>query len=515
MSRIRSAFERGPAFIPYLVTGDPDIKSSKRYVEALDRGGADVIELGLPFSEPIAEGPVIQRAIDRSLEAGMTPTRYFAFVDQLEVDAALVCMTYYNLLLNGSPRPAPAGFVERAAQVGIDGLIIPDLPVEESDDLAEACETYDLDLIQLVAPTTTADRRRRIESRTSGFVYVQARLGTTGERTDPDATLERSLGHVADWDVPAAVGFGIDSPSLAARVIEAGADGVVVGSALIEHLEAIDSATESDGAQSLDRKTRAFTEAIAGADSSLAPPVADILQSARDRTRPHERVEVASRSLRQALADTTNAGHVPVIAELKRTSPTTPTYHDVDAVDTAHRMVDAGATAISVLTEPDHFGGDPAELTAVREAVEVPILRKDFVFEEAELDRVPADAVLLIARFVDDLCALVEAARTRGMEPLVEVHIRDELERAHRAGASLVGINNRDLTTLSIDRDTFERVAKHASPEVTLIAESGLSTRRDIERMLSAGADGVLIGTAVMEGDVGRNVSRLVESPSP
>lgn len=509
MSRIRAAFDAGPAFIPYLVAGDPDVETSRRYVEALDRGGADVIELGLPFSEPIAEGPIIQRATDRSLAAGMTPTRYFDLVDDLEVAAPLVCMTYYNLVLNGGPTPSTAGFVERAAEVGIDGLIVPDLPVEEAGDLADACDEHELDLIQLVAPTTTAARRRHIEKRTSGFVYVQARLGTTGDRTDPDAALERSLRYVAGWDVPAAVGFGIDTPSLGARVIEAGADGVVVGSALVALAEAEGSASV------LKRRTRDFVEAIDATGTSLAAPVADILSSARRRPRPRHRVQVDARSLEGALSDAAAEGSVPVIAELKRTSPTLSTHHDIDAVEAAKRMADAGAAAISVLTEPDHFGGDPDELTAIRAAVDVPIVRKDFVLEASELDRVAADTVLLIARFVDDLDGLVEAARARGMEPLVEVHTRDELVRASGADASLVGINNRDLTTLTVDRHTFERVASEAPSGLTLIAESGLSTRRDVERMLAAGADGVLVGTAVMEGDIGGNVRRLVEAPSP
>jgi indole-3-glycerol phosphate synthase len=139
----------------------------------------------------------------------------------------------------------------------------------------------------------------------------------------------------------------------------------------------------------------------------------------------------------------------------------------------------------------------------------VPVLRKDFLLEEAYLDVVPADLALVIARFVDDLDSMVRAARERGMEPLVEVHDRAELEAAVAAGATIVGINNRDLARLDVDLDTFERVARAAPEDVTLIAESGISNREDIARMRRAGADGLLIGTAIMDGDVRANTERL------
>ncbi|MFC6726832.1 tryptophan synthase subunit alpha, partial [Halobium palmae] len=186
MSRIPEAFADGPAFVPYLAVGDPDYDSSKRYVEALARGGADVIELGLPFSEPVAEGGTIQEAIVRSLEGGMTPERFFEFVEELDVDVPLVCMTYYNLIYRygGEDADRPRAFVERAAEVGIDGFVVPDLPAEEADPLREVCDEFDLDLIFIVAPTTRGDRLERIMSRVSGYVYVQARLGVTGARDD-------------------------------------------------------------------------------------------------------------------------------------------------------------------------------------------------------------------------------------------------------------------------------------------------------------------------------------------
>jgi tryptophan synthase alpha chain len=236
VSRIAEAFADGPAFVPYLAAGDPNYEASLSYVEALERGGADVIELGLPFSEPIAEGPTIQSAIVRALEGGMTPTRFFEFVEDLDVEVPLVCMTYYNLIyqFGEGEEKGPEAFVRRAAEVGIEGFVVPDLPAEEAGPLRAACDAYDCELIFIVAPTTKGERLERIMSQVSGYVYVQARLGTTGARTDLSDQTDESLARIAEWDVPKAVGFGISSGEHAQRVIEAGADGVIVGSALVD-----------------------------------------------------------------------------------------------------------------------------------------------------------------------------------------------------------------------------------------------------------------------------------------
>ncbi|MDB2237181.1 tryptophan synthase subunit alpha [Halorubrum ezzemoulense] len=233
-SAIAAAFADGPAYVPYLVVGDPDYESSKAYVEALDRGGADVIELGLPFSEPIAEGSTIQEALVRSLDAGMTPERFFAFAEGLDVDAALVCMTYYNLIYQYGEGEGPRPFVERAAAAGIQGLVVPDLPAEEADPLREACDEFGLDLVFIVAPTTRADRLDRLMERVSGYVYVQARLGTTGARDDVSDQTTASLDRLREYDVPKAVGFGISSGEHAERIVAGGADGIIVGSALVD-----------------------------------------------------------------------------------------------------------------------------------------------------------------------------------------------------------------------------------------------------------------------------------------
>jgi indole-3-glycerol phosphate synthase len=241
----------------------------------------------------------------------------------------------------------------------------------------------------------------------------------------------------------------------------------------------------------------------------LAPSVRSILSSARERAGGEERLSVDARSFPAAVADTAADGRVPVIAEVKPTSPTTEGRRDDDPVDLARAMVAGGATAISVLTEPEHFGGSTDALERVRDAVAVPVLRKDFIVQESQLDLVASDLVLLIARFVDDLPGLLTAAEERGFQPLVEVHTRDELDRALAAGADLIGVNNRDLAQLAVDLDTFETLAPSVPDDVTLIAESGIGSTADVRRMREAGADALLIGSAIMDGDVTANVRRF------
>jgi tryptophan synthase alpha chain len=265
---LADAFSEEPAFVPYLAAGDPDYESSLAYVEALARGGADVIELGLPFSEPIAEGPTIQEAVVRALDAGMTPERFFDFVAEVDVDVPLVCMTYYNLIYQYGAEQGPRPFVERAAEAGIEGFVVPDLPAEESGPLRDACDEFGLDLVFIVAPTTEGERLDRMREQVSGYVYVQARLGTTGARDDVSDQTDQSLARIADWDVPKAVGFGIKTGEHAERIVSAGADGIIVGSALVD----IVAAGHEDGdstetvAGRLERKARELKDgALRGA----------------------------------------------------------------------------------------------------------------------------------------------------------------------------------------------------------------------------------------------------------
>jgi len=288
---LERAFADEPAFVPYLAAGDPNYEASLEYVEALSRGGADVIELGLPFSEPIAEGKTIQNAIVRSLEAGMTPDRFFQFVEDLDVDVPLVCMTYYNLIYqygegdsesrsdseNASGETASQGprpFVEKAAAVGIEGLVVPDLPGEEAGPLRTACDEFDLDLVFIVAPTTKGDRLERMLEQVSGYVYVQARLGVTGAREDVDDATEDSLARLSDWDVPKAVGFGIKTGAHAERIVSAGADGIIVGSALVDIVaEGHENGDSTDAvADRLEAKARELKEgALRGAAERPQP----------------------------------------------------------------------------------------------------------------------------------------------------------------------------------------------------------------------------------------------------
>jgi tryptophan synthase alpha chain len=260
-----------PAFVPYLAAGDPSYEASLEYVEALERGGADVIELGLPFSEPIAEGSTIQSAVVRALKGGMTPERYFDFVEDLDVDVPLVCMTYYNLVFQYGDEHGPRPFVERAAEVGIDGFVIVDLPAEEADPLRDACDEFGLDLVFIVAPTTTDERLADMRERVSGYVYVQARTGVTGARDDVSDQTAQTLERIADWDVPKAVGFGIKTGDHAERIVGAGADGVIVGSALVDIIAAgtENDAPVSETAERLAAKARELKEgALAGVELS-------------------------------------------------------------------------------------------------------------------------------------------------------------------------------------------------------------------------------------------------------
>ena len=238
-------------------------------------------------------------------------------------------------------------------------------------------------------------------------------------------------------------------------------------------------------------------------DDEIAPKVRSILDAARDRSGGDERVAADARSLTAAFERAEADGRVPVIAEVKPTSPTTDGERDEDPVELAESMVAGGAAALSVLTEPEHFGGSTDALERIRAAVDVPVLRKDFVVHEAQLDAVESDVVLLIVRFLDeagtdDLADLLAAARERGFQVLVETHTAEEVERALDAGAEIIGVNNRDLAQLDVDLGTFEGVAPAVPENVTLIAESGIATTNDALRMREAGADALLVGSAIM-----------------
>ena len=217
------------ALIAYICAGDPTPEATKEYVEALVKGGADIIELGLPFSDPVADGPTIQAGIERALDGGMTPDLFFETVTSFNTGIPLVVMTYYNLIFKRGLEK----FAKDCANSGITGIIVPDLPPEESGELASVCKKYGIDLIFLVAPTTTEDRMKNILVKGTGFIYLVARLGVTGARSDISVSTNELIERVRT-DTPKAVGFGISNGKQASEMIGAGADGVIVGSAFVD-----------------------------------------------------------------------------------------------------------------------------------------------------------------------------------------------------------------------------------------------------------------------------------------
>lgn len=234
MSNIRKAFEHGKAFIPFITCGDPDLETTYKSVMAAIENGADLIELGIPFSDPTAEGPVIQGANLRALSGGVTTDKIFDLVKRLrnETDIPMVFMTYANVVFSyGSEK-----FISICSDIGIDGLIIPDLPYEEKDEFLPYCKKYGVDLISLIAPTS-GDRVAMIAREAEGFIYVVSSLGVTGTRS----SIETDLSSIVDiirknTDVPCAIGFGISTPAQA-HDMAALADGAIVGSAIIKLLE--------------------------------------------------------------------------------------------------------------------------------------------------------------------------------------------------------------------------------------------------------------------------------------
>ena len=231
MSNIKQAFARGKAFIPFITCGDPDLETTAALVREMVRNGADLIELGIPFSDPTAEGPVIEAASQRALSAGVTTDKIFEMVRELrrDVTVPMVFMTYANAVFSyGSER-----FISICREIGIDGLILPDVPFEEKEEFLDLCRKYGVDLISFVAPTS-ADRISRIAKDSDGFLYVISSLGVTGTRDAITTDLASIIRVVREnTDTPCAVGFGISTPAQAAQIAQI-ADGVIVGSAIVK-----------------------------------------------------------------------------------------------------------------------------------------------------------------------------------------------------------------------------------------------------------------------------------------
>ena len=234
MSNIRKAFENGKAFIPFITCSDPDLDTTAAAVRAAVANGADLIELGIPFSDPTAEGPAIQRANLRALNGGITTDKVFAFVKELrrDVKVPMVFMTYANVVFSyGAER-----FISTCRDIEMDGLILPDLPFEEKEEFLPICHRYGVDLISLIAPTSE-NRIAMIAKEAEGFLYVVSSLGVTGTRREIKTDLSSIIKVVREnTDIPCAIGFGISTPDQAKKMADI-SDGVIVGSALIKLLE--------------------------------------------------------------------------------------------------------------------------------------------------------------------------------------------------------------------------------------------------------------------------------------
>lgn len=231
MSRISEAFKNKKAFIPFITCGDPDLETTEKIVTEAVENGADLVELGIPFSDPMAEGVVIQEANIRSLSNGTTTDDIFELVGKLrkKISIPLVFMTYANVVFSyGSEK-----FISSCKDLGIDGLILPDVPFEEKGEFLSICNNHGVDLISLIAPTSH-DRIGMIAREAGGFIYLVSSLGVTGVRSEITTDLDAIVKVIREnTDIPCAIGFGISTPSQAATMAKK-ADGVIVGSAIIK-----------------------------------------------------------------------------------------------------------------------------------------------------------------------------------------------------------------------------------------------------------------------------------------
>lgn len=234
MSDIRTAFQNGKAFIPFITCGDPDIETTKKVVRAAAENGADLIELGIPFSDPTAEGPTIQGANIRALSGGITTDKVFNLVHDLRKDIKIpfVFMTYANVVFSYGPER----FMARCCENGVGGVILPDLPFEEKDEFSAVARQYGVDLISLIAPTSE-NRVAMIAKEAEGFIYLVSSLGVTGTRSEITTDLGSIVKVIREnTNVPCAVGFGISKPEQA-KAMAGVSDGAIVGSAIIKLLE--------------------------------------------------------------------------------------------------------------------------------------------------------------------------------------------------------------------------------------------------------------------------------------
>lgn len=234
MTETAKAFENGKAFIPFITCGDPDLETTAKIVREAVANGADLIELGIPFSDPTAEGPVIQGANIRALKGGVTTDKVFDLVRELRKDVTvpMVFMTYSNVVFSyGADK-----FISTCKEIGINGLILPDLPYEEKEEFLPQCKKYGVDLIPLIAPTSE-NRIAMIAKEADGFIYLVSSLGVTGTRSEISTDLKSIVDVIRqNSSVPCAIGFGISTPEQAKKMADI-ADGAIVGSAIIKIIE--------------------------------------------------------------------------------------------------------------------------------------------------------------------------------------------------------------------------------------------------------------------------------------
>jgi len=230
VSNIKRAFDHGKAFIAFITCGDPDLETTAACVRAAVKGGADLIELGIPFSDPTAEGPVIQAANERALKSGVTTDKIFELARELRKDVTvpMVFMTYANVVYSyGIER-----FCDKCVEVGIDGMILPDVPFEEKEEFAPACRARGLAFISLIAPTSE-NRVAMIAREAEGFLYIVSSMGVTGVRSEITTDIGAMVKLVREnTAIPCAVGFGISTPTQAKRMADL-SDGAIVGSAIV------------------------------------------------------------------------------------------------------------------------------------------------------------------------------------------------------------------------------------------------------------------------------------------
>ena len=247
------------ALIPFITAGDPDLETTAEALRVLDRNGADLIELGVPYSDPLADGPVIQAAATRALEQGVNLEQVLKLVGSVSPDlqAPIILFTYYNPILNLGIKP----FMEQISQVGVKGLVVPDLPVDESAELLETAANFDVEVILLVAPTSSPERIEQIAHKSQGFIYLVSVTGVTGVRSQVQGRVKDLLEQMHSLtDKPIAVGFGISGCEQASQVKDWGADGVIAGSAFVKRLA---QGSPTEGLQAIESLCQELKQAIA------------------------------------------------------------------------------------------------------------------------------------------------------------------------------------------------------------------------------------------------------------